>query len=109
MGRWDNSSRRKSLPADWSKLRQQVFQRDGTVCTWLIYSSDEEPRQCTRRATDVDHIKRGDDHSLENLRGLCHFHHNIKTQAEGLEARQKRWTEIHSRYRKQDETHPGLL
>lgn len=64
--------------------------------------------RCTEPATDVDHIRRGDDHREENLRSLCSWHHNRKSSQEGGEARgaiRKRNAASFSRR----EAHPGLL
>ncbi|HUS47474.1 MAG TPA: HNH endonuclease signature motif containing protein [Phycisphaerae bacterium] len=46
----------------------------------------EEPRGCTRAATDVHHkipLAQGGDNSEENLEALCHEHHSARTAREG--------------------------
>ncbi|MFD0276161.1 HNH endonuclease [Kitasatospora sp. NPDC127111] len=40
-------------------------------------------RRCSARATDVDHIVPGDDHSDDNLRSLCGWCHRQKSASEG--------------------------
>ena len=107
MGRWDTSDRRTRLPKDWPQRRQNVFKRDGYRCTWMDI---EDGRKVRCEATDnleCDHIIRGDDHSLENLRTLCTFHHAIKTNIEGHEALAAKRREIKQRFRR-TEKNPGL-
>jgi len=58
--------------------------------------------RCTDKGTDVDHIKPGDDHSLDNLQLLCKWHHNKKSSREGNKAR-PRLSE-----KRPKEAHPGL-
>lgn len=95
---WEGSDRKLRLPPDWSKRRQIILKRDGFQCTWIV---DGENR-CAARATDVDHIQPGDDHSLTNLRSLCGFHHNHKSALEGVAARA-------ARPRRPPEPHPGRI
>src|SRR5690606_36978542 len=59
---WNTSDRRSRLPSNWSSLRQQVLARDGGRCRFLFPNGG----RCPESATDVDHIKRGDDHGLDN-------------------------------------------
>jgi 5-methylcytosine-specific restriction protein A len=40
-------------------------------------------KRCYDKATDVDHIEHGDDHSPENLQGICDWHHKRKSSREG--------------------------
>ena len=54
---WQGSKRRSRLPPDWATRRLIVFKRDGGIC----YLCGEPG------ADTIDHIKQGDDHSLENL------------------------------------------
>jgi hypothetical protein len=86
------SERRTQLPGNWRQLRVQALERDGYRCTWT-----RGGRRCEERATDVDHIKPGNDHRLSNLQSLCHPHHQRKTV---LEAAAARGVEIQER-------HPG--
>jgi 5-methylcytosine-specific restriction endonuclease McrA len=72
---WHGSTRRLRLPSNWAALRTTVLDRDA-LC-----------RVCLREvATEVDHIDPGDDHSLSNLRGICHGCHATKSGREGWEA-----------------------
>lgn len=82
-GGWAGSDRRDRLPSDWPARRAKVLARDGYRCT------EQTPQgRCVARATDVDHVVRGDDHSLANLTSLCSSHHAAKSAREGVEARQ---------------------
>lgn len=98
-GRWQGSTRRTRLPADWPTRRQRILQRDGWRCTTTDPTTGE---RCTQPATDVDHRQAGDDHSDANLHALCAKHHRAKSSSEGTQAR---W-----RWRDQRPTtkHPGL-
>lgn len=73
---WAGSTRRSRLPPDWERRRRTVLARD-EIC-----------RLCNDAlSTEVDHIKPGDDHSLDNLQGVCQECHKDKTAAEAAEAR----------------------
>ena len=93
---WASSDRRSRLPSNWAELRVIVLRLCGRRCEWV-----EDGWRCAARATEVDHKRPGDDHSLDNLQGLCHVHHTAKTQREAAEARRRR------RYRPR-ETHPAF-
>lgn len=84
MSGWTGSTRRSRLPADWDKRRTQTRDRAQGFCEGI--SLNGEPRwhvaDCNRIGTDCDHDKRGDDHSLTNLRWLSAPCHKHKTQAE---------------------------
>jgi 5-methylcytosine-specific restriction endonuclease McrA len=101
---WEGSDRRSRLPADWSKIRLRVLRRDAGRCTAL----DEAGARCVEVATDVDHIKPGDDHSMGNLRSLCTWHHRKKSGAEGAAAQRAKRRAIEKKFRR-TEQHPGLL
>lgn len=75
--RWDSSSRRSDLPANWPALRRQALERDGYRCRRV---------GCHEDATDVDHARARDDHRLESLESLCGEHHRAKTLAEAQAA-----------------------
>lgn len=94
---WSNSARARRLPSDWAARRATVMTRDGAIC-WICHGPG---------ADEVDHIHRGDDHSLINLapihQDVYPFCHRKKSSAEG---NRERW-----RYRegRQAERHPGML
>ncbi|MFB8351005.1 HNH endonuclease [Streptomyces niveus] len=104
MPNWQGSDRRSRLPADWQKIRLRVLRRDGGQCTTLT----EAGARCDSSATDVDHIRPGDDHSLGNLRSLCSYHHRIKSSQEGAAAYNAKRRAIAKRFQRAEQ-HPGLL
>lgn len=87
-------------------MRPAVLRRDGHRCRW----TDQHGTRCawadqTGATLAVDHIVRGDDHSMGNLQTLCgrgseHDHHGTKTSAEAAAARPTR--------RRPPKPHPGL-
>ena len=69
----DGQSKRKAeLPKNWSALRKVVIKRDRGKCVW-----------CGEPGNQVDHIERGTDHSLTNLRLLCRACHMRRTGRDG--------------------------
>lgn len=105
---WDRSTRRKRLPPNWPALRRATFERDGYRCTQPL----DDGTRCTGPADECDHLVRGDDHSLGNLRSLCSFHHRRKSAAEGAAARASRAAarSAHpSTLNRPPEAHPGIL
>ena len=81
---WQGSTRRSRLPADWDKRRAATKERARGRCEGI--SLHGEPRwhvsECNGIGSECDHDKRGDDHSLANLRWLSTECHKRKTQAE---------------------------
>lgn len=101
-GGWKGSDRRSRLPADWPRLKAAVRARSGGRCEVIEPSKkDGRPVRCWRKARDCDHIVRGDDHSLANLRDICAYHHGKKSAQEGVEARRT------GSVARQPERHPG--
>ncbi|MDN4476616.1 HNH endonuclease signature motif containing protein [Demequina sp. SYSU T00192] len=94
------SARASRLPADWRRRRVLVLKRDGYACQMRTSTG----ALCRDHANQVDHIIRGDNHDLSNLRALCVWHHARKTSAEGNAARRPRPTR-----KRAPEAHPGLL
>jgi 5-methylcytosine-specific restriction protein A len=97
---WSGSDRASRLPGNWGTIRLRVLRRDG----WRCKATLSDGTRCPEPGTEVDHMQRGDDHSLANLQALCSWHHAKKSSAEGRAAQAPR----PSRYRKA-EAHPGLL
>lgn len=60
-GRWRGSTRRARLPSDWPALCRQAREAYGTACYLCGHDG----------ASDTDHVNRGDDHRVENLRPVC--------------------------------------
>lgn len=97
-GQWVGSTRRAQLPVDWDSTRRpRILRRDGHQCTWMT-----DGQRCDQPATDVDHIRRGNDHNDNNLRSLCAWHHKRKTSIEGNTSRRRHTT------KRTPEQHPGL-
>lgn len=76
---WTGSTRRSRLPPDWEQRRVATRNRAQGQCEGLSFNG--EPRwhveTCDGTGRECDHDKRGDDHSLTNLRWLsdpCHAH-----------------------------------
>ena len=67
---------------------------------------DGEP--CGDLATEVDHVRAGDDHNDYNLQALCGYHHRRKSAQEGKAASEAKRAEIGSRFRR-GEAHPSDL
>lgn len=97
---WENSSRRRRLPGDWPTRRAKVLQRDGYRCKVSVNG-----KRCNRPANEVDHIRRGDNHALSNLRAICNEHHRAKSSQEGNEAKRLK----RERYLRPAELHPAEL
>ncbi|MFJ1932632.1 HNH endonuclease [Kitasatospora sp. NPDC088160] len=100
---WATSDRRARLPADWPRIRFRVLVRDGHRCT----AKDQYGDRCIEPATDVDHIRPGDDHREVNLQSLCGWHHRVKSSREGAAAKAARRRRNDRRFRRTEE-HPGL-
>lgn len=99
MGRsWNHSNRKAQLPKNWKMIRQEVLLRDSYHCT----ERDQYGFRCEQPASDVDHIVRGSDHRIQNLRSLCKRHHTRKSSSEGNAAK-KRFSKKHP-----GEPNPGL-
>lgn len=98
---WEGSNRRARLPKDWARKRRSVLVRDKYQCQVIL---PETNGICGTAATEVDHIKPGDNHDMTNLQAICHWHHARKSSKEGNAAKIK----IAPRNRPQ-EKHPGLL
>jgi 5-methylcytosine-specific restriction endonuclease McrA len=96
---WEGSPRKSQLPADWRTIRTQVLERDGYRCVARLRDGE----RCPEAGNQVDHIERGQDHSLSNLQTLCLHHHKQKTAKEASAARGPATT-----LRRPTEQHPGL-
>ena len=102
---WSTSNRRARLPSNWEALRKQVLERDHYRCQWIVNG-----KRCLAPATEVDHRKAMmDDNRPEALRSLCTTHHRRKSSQEGHEAKAAKKAEIHSKFRRREERHPGSL
>jgi len=79
-------------------LRQQVKERAGGRCEKRLPSG----KRCPRVGVECDHIIRGNDHRLRNLRWLCVPHHRAKSAREGQEAQRPK-----GERNRPTERHPG--
>ena len=104
MSSWDTSNRRDRLPPDWPRIRKRILKRDRHICQ----HEDDYHGLCGEPATEVDHIRAGDDHRDVNLQALCTWHHKRKSSREGNAARSAKRREIDRRFRTVEE-HPGFL
>jgi 5-methylcytosine-specific restriction protein A len=78
---WVGSTRKERLPSDWNTRRRIVLSRDSGIC-YL----------CGNIGADtVDHVERGDNHDLDNLKAVhdrVYPHcHRYKTSREALQAK----------------------
>ncbi|BBC43565.1 HNH endonuclease [Mycobacterium phage AN9] len=94
---WADSRRREQLPPDWEANYRLPVLRDA------FYRCQIRGPRCVGTATDVDHIKRGNDHSRSNLRAACSPCHDDKSSAEGVARRR----ELKARRKRPAERHPG--
>ena len=90
---WATSNRAVRLPSNWRTLRARVLRRHPECQLGYV--------GCTHTSTQVDHIIHGDDHSSENLQGVCGYCHAVKSSAEGHAAKPSR--------RRDTEQHPGVI
>lgn len=84
MSGWTGSNRRARLPKDWERRRAATRDRAGGRCEGITLHDEQRwhVSTCDGIGTQCDHDKRGDDHSLANLRWLSAECHKRKTQAE---------------------------
>jgi 5-methylcytosine-specific restriction protein A len=94
---WEGSTRKQRLPRDWAERRRKVLVRDRSRCQ---HRDRPGGPICGALGNQVDHIRRGDDHSLENLQILCEPHHRVKSAREGGQS----FTPL----RRPPESHPAL-
>jgi hypothetical protein len=101
---WESSNRRSELPKDWSKLRQKALKRDAYQCVAEMLDGS----RCPEAATEVDHVGDRLNHSMANLRSLCHWHHAKRTAQQSADAQRAKRTAMDKRFRR-TEKHPGEL
>lgn len=104
-GGWAGSDRRARLPDDWEDRRAAVKARAGGRCEYIIFPRRGGYFRCGAEGADADHIDRGDDHSLGNLRWICPPHHRHKSSSEGNAAK----AAIKARGRRELPQHPGFI
>jgi len=102
---WSKSDRRNRLPADWDKIRKRALKNDQRMCQQVL---GDDGGICGQEATDVDHIRPGDDHRDSNLQSLCSMHHNRKSSGEGAKALAAKRRKIDASF-STAEDHPGII
>lgn len=95
MSGWSTSDRRARLPRDWPKRVAATRERAGGKCEGISLNGEPQwhDSKCDGIGRECDHDKRGDDHSLPNLRWLstpCH-----KTKTNGEKPRRQRHPRVH--------------
>lgn len=99
---WSDGRGEQTQDPEYRANRPAVLQRDGYRC-------QIEGPNCTRAATEVDHIrnyKSGGGHHMSNLQAVCGPCHRAKTAKESAIARARlRKQGLHRDARRK---HPGL-
>jgi len=103
---WEGSTRKVTLPPDWARRRQAVFERDGHRCV-IIKANGK--RCWDRDKLECDHIGDREDHSLENLRTICQWHHGKRSASQGGAASAAAAAQKRTSIKRPPETHPGLI
>lgn len=105
-GQWRGSTRRVRLPPNWAE-----------ICRMVRAHHDGRSHACGHPgASDIDHLNRGDDHSLANLAPICGRNcphckaehrppcHVVKSSREGGQAAQA----ARPKRTRPAERHPGM-
>lgn len=102
---WSSSTRAARLPPDWKRIVKRILRRDPLcICRGEAEGCDLHPgRPCGAASTEVDHLRRGDDHDDSNLGGKCSRCHRKKTLLEALAARKR------APRTREPEPHPGRI
>lgn len=95
---WGASRRREQLPPNWGRLRRRVLREAEGRCEMRVEG-------CLGVASEVDHIRAGDDHSRSNLRAVCRRCHALKSSVEG----NSRLAELRRLKRRPEGRHPGAV
>jgi 5-methylcytosine-specific restriction protein A len=109
-GGWAGSDRGARLPPDWNAIKARVHRRSGRKCEFPMphFPGARGFKKCGRYADGgVDHIVRGDDHSMDNLRDSCQRHHGHKSSQEGNTAKAAR--KALAKRPRTPERHPGEI
>lgn len=82
---WSTSNRASRLPPNWrSQVVPRILRRDSYRCQ-LRYEG-----KCQTHASEVDHIRPGDDHRDVNLQAACKRCHGVKSAREGRQTQLRR-------------------
>jgi hypothetical protein len=96
-GKWQTSNRAARLPANWrTEIQPAILERDAYRCR-IRWDAG-----CEGVASQVDHIRAGDDHRPGNLQAACGWCHGKKSSEEGHAARR------YFSSKRRLERHPGL-
>ncbi|MDF2578449.1 MAG: hypothetical protein K0S49_28 [Microbacterium sp.] len=97
---WENS-RPTHVP---TAVREACLRRDGYRCVAQLNTGDRCPATTNLEAAHLAQWNQLEETTVDDVRTLCHWHHNRETQAQAAAARssQPRPSAIRSR-----ETHPA--
>jgi len=101
-GGWQGSTRRRTLPPDWMRVRNHVLKRDGRRCRI-------RDTMCIGVATEVDHVGDREDHRPEMLRAACGPCHQNRSSMQGGQAAGRARRAIVAARRRPAERHPGII
>lgn len=100
---WENS-RPTHVP---TRVREACLERDGYRCTAVLRDTQTRcPETTGLQAAHVRQWTPGERTTVDDVRTLCHWHHNRETQAEAAAARSARLRPP-SAFRAREQ-HPGM-
>lgn len=96
---WENS-RPTHVPP---RIRDACLNRDAHRCTALMRDGTRCTETTKLEAAHINQWQPAERITVDDVRTLCHWHHNRETQAQAAAARRKRGSSRHPK-----EQHPGL-
>lgn len=99
---WENS-RPTHVP---TRVRQAALQRDGNQCVETLSDGTRCPATNNLEAAHLAQWQAGEETTVNDVRTLCHWHHNRETQAQAAHARASQGWRRPSAYRTREQ-HPG--
>lgn len=98
---WDNG-RPTHVP---TAVREACLARDGNRCTEIQRDGHRCPETTRLEAAHITQWTPGEQTTVDNVRTLCHWHHNRETQQQAAQARA---TLPRPQHNHPGETHPAL-
>lgn len=95
---WENS-RPTHVP---TRIRDACLTRDGHRCTATLNTGQRCPATTNLQAAHTTQWQPGEQTTVDNVRTLCHWHHNRETQTQAATARRPRPSAT-----RRAEQHPG--